>query len=162
MAEIAPYGETPLSVMHKIARKAGITAKDVVFELGCGRGRTCFWLASWIGCKTVGIEFVPTFIQKAAKVRAMFKTPNVEFRQEDMFTTSLAGASVIYLYGTCLTDEEVLKLIERCKELPAGTKIITISYSLLEYTDLPQFELIKTVDVSFAWGSTQAYIQIIN
>lgn len=159
--EIAPYGETPLAVMQKIVKAATITSQDVVYELGCGRGRTCFWLASWVGCKTVGIEFNPVFVQKAQGVAKMFHTPNVEFRCEDMFTANISEATVLYLYGTCLTDEEVGKLIERCKNMPAGTKVITISYSLLDYADLPQMQMIDTIDVGFPWGTTQAYIQLI-
>src|SRR5438046_2879338 len=43
------YGETPLATMEKIANVAHITAQDVVYELGCGRGRCAFWLSYFRG-----------------------------------------------------------------------------------------------------------------
>ncbi|SCA63951.1 hypothetical protein SCG7109_BS_00030 [Chlamydiales bacterium SCGC AG-110-M15] len=59
------YGETPLTTMDLIAKEASITKDDTVFELGCGRGLTVFWLHCFIGCRVIGIEWVPKFLQKA-------------------------------------------------------------------------------------------------
>src|ERR1700722_13009935 len=56
---IYAYGETPLTTLEFISDECHITSNDTVFELGCGRGRTCFWLNSFIHCKVVGIDIVP-------------------------------------------------------------------------------------------------------
>src|SRR4051794_23547579 len=37
------YGETPLTTMDSIAKECRILSKDIVYELGCGRGRSAFW-----------------------------------------------------------------------------------------------------------------------
>src|SRR5262245_59889016 len=70
---IYAYGETPLTTMEKIAHEIQITAQDCVFELGYGRGRTCFWLNSFIGCRVVGIEFIPDFIERANRIKKKLK-----------------------------------------------------------------------------------------
>ena len=145
-----PYGETPLSMMDTIAKKAGITASDVVYELGCGRGRACFWLASFIGCKVVGIEYVPKLVEKAKKIHC----PLVTFLCEDYLEADLSEATVIYLYGTLLSDATVRKIAEKFRGLKKGTKIVTISYPLTD-----GFHLVKKFDVQFPWGTTSCYIQ---
>ena len=43
-----PYGETPLHTMEVIAKAANLTKEDVVYELGFGRGRSCFWLSLFL------------------------------------------------------------------------------------------------------------------
>lgn len=159
--DIYTYGETPLTTLDLIARRCGISAKDHVFELGCGRGRTCFWLNQLIGCRVVGIDYVPEFIDRAIKVKEKFHLEMVEFRLEDILSTDLTGATVIYLYGTCLSDELVLQLINHFMRLPKGTKIITVSYSFADYYPKGPFEVVDHFVVPFTWGRGDVYVQRI-
>lgn len=154
------YGETPLSTFDIMMRKANLTADDCLFELGCGRGRTCFWAHSIIGCRVVGIEWLPAFIEKAQKVQSQCNVNRIEFRQEDFKKSSLIGATVIYLYGTCLEDEAISKVAENCMELPVGTKIITVSYPLNDYAKEPVFEVMHRFPAQFTWGEADVYIQL--
>lgn len=158
--EIYAYGETPLTTLESIANECRLTKADIVFELGCGRGRTCFWLRYFTGCHVVGVEQIPEFITRANHIVNKFHVEGVEFRQEDMLKTDLTGASVIYLYGTCLDKLFIEKMIKKFEKLPAGTKIITISFPLQEYSDKLLFETMKRFPVKFNWGSTDAYLQI--
>lgn len=158
--EVYAYGETPLTTLDHIAKECQITAKDTVFELGCGRGRSCFWLNTFIGCNVVGIEYVPEFVQRANTIKNRFALDNVEFRQQDMLNANYNNATVLYLYGTTLDDAMIQKLIERFKSLPSGTKIITVSYSLNEYTSQPLFEVMKRFTASFPWGDTDIYLHL--
>ena len=158
--EIYAYGETPLTTLEEIARQCEIAAQDVVFELGCGRGRTCFWLNQWIGCTVVGIDYVPIFIEKAEKIKERFQLQKIAFRLEDLFQTDLQGATVIYLYGTCFPAEDIDLLIDRLSKLPSGTKIITISYALTEFQPRAPFRMIKQFPASFTWGWADVYLQV--
>ncbi len=160
--EIYSYGETPLTTLDWIARKCHLSAQDVVFELGCGRGRTCFWLNQFIGCAVVGIDYVPIFIEKAQKIKKRFHVQRVSFRLEDLFQADFTGATVIYLYGTCFSAGYIDLLIERFSHLPEGTKIITISYALTKFQPEAPFELIEQFPASFTWGTTDVYLQIRN
>lgn len=160
-ADIHAYGETPLTTLDFISRRAHLTENDVVFELGCGRGRTCFWLNSWIKCQVVGIEFIPDFVNIANKIKTHFHVEGVKFLQEDILDADFTGATAFYIYGTCFEDAFILKLIDKLSELPPGTKIITISYSLTEYTNKPIFEVLNRFPARFTWGEADVYYQVI-
>ncbi len=157
--DVYAYGETPLTSLDEISKQAKITKRDTVFEMGCGRGRTCFWLGHFTGAHVVGIDYVPDFIERANQVKAKFNLDKLTFRCEDMLKSDLSGATVIYLYGTKLDDETIKKLIDKFAKLPSGTKIITVSYPLTDYTNGNLFEVMNRFPVAFSWGTADAYIQ---
>lgn len=154
------YGETPLTSLEKIVNECRINRSDVVFELGCGRGRTCFWLRHFVGCRVVGIEQIPIFVERANDIKNKFSLSDIEFRQEDMLQTDLKGATVIYLYGTCLDAFFLKKLAAKLEKLPSGTKIVTVSFPIEDYADKPIFEVMKRFPVKFTWGVADVYLQI--
>lgn len=158
---IYAYGETPLTTLEKIAKECQITKNDCVYELGCGRGRTCFWLNSFIGCKVVGIEMVPDFVERAKRITKKLNLRNVDFLLGDMCKTDLQKATVCYLYGTCLEEETILTLIDKFAKLPAGTKIITVSYPLTDYSHDSYFEVMKCFTGTFVWGETEVYLNVV-
>ena len=80
--DVYAYGETPLTTLDYIAKECRLSSKDVVFELGCGRGRTCFWLNQFIGCKVVGIEIIPEFVERAERITRKLNVKNVELHKE--------------------------------------------------------------------------------
>lgn len=157
--KVHAYGETPLTSLEEIVKECRITAKDTVFELGSGRGRTCFWLHCFVGCRVVGIEYVPLFVERAKMVCDRFKVPNIEFRLQDMTQLDTTGATVIYLYGTCLEDEVIERLVTKFKTMPSGTKIITVSYPLTDYAS-KDFEVLKCFPVHYPWGTADVYLNI--
>lgn len=154
------YGETPLTSLDSIAKEARITPQDVVYELGSGRGRTCFWLNHFMRCKVVGIELIPAFIQRAKRIQRKLKIKGVEFKESDFMKADLHAATVVYLYGTCLEDTTIKKLISHFKSLKKGTRIITVSYPLSDYAEPDQFEIMKRFAVPFTWGEADVYVQI--
>lgn len=162
--EIYAYGETPLTTMDLIATEVGVKPADALFELGCGRGRTCFWLHLMKGCRVVGIDYVPEFIHNANRVKKRFNLTRIDFRKEDFLESSLDGATIIYLYGTCLPDETIVGMMEKFRQLPIGTKIVTVSYPLDEYENLNEnqqvvFRLIKAFKGRFEWGEAEVFVQ---
>jgi SAM-dependent methyltransferase len=154
------YGETPLTTLDSIVNTCRISDADTVFELGCGRGRTCFWLNCFIGCKVVGVEYIPDFVDRANRIKAQFHVDGVEFRNEDILDSDFSGATAFYIYGTCFEEDFIEKLIAKLSRLPAGTKIITVSYPLTHYTTKPLFEVMKRFPAEFTWGSADVYLQI--
>lgn len=158
--EIYLYGETPLTTMDLIAKECKIKKDDHVFDLGCGRGRNCFWLHYFIGCKVTGIDQISQFIEKANLIKKRFSLENIYFQNEDIRETNLDKASVIYLYGTSLEDQTIFSLIKKFENLPSGTKIISVSYPLSDYADTENFEIMKRFSAPFTWGETDIYLQI--
>lgn len=159
-ADIYAYGETPLTTLELIAKECGLTSDDRVYELGCGRGRTCFWLEAFLGCHVVGIEFVPDFVERAQRILRKIPNPRVIFRIEDMLESDLSGATVIYLYGTCYDDAFLHKLTKKFRQLKSGTRIISVSYPLNEFSEDSSFEVMKRFPALFTWGEGDVYYQV--
>lgn len=158
--DVYAYGETPLTTLDAIVKECGLSAQDTVFELGCGRGRCCFWLRYFVGCKVVGIEIIPTFVEIADQVKASCSVDHVEFRLGDILEADFKGATVFYLYGTCYEDDFIKKLVGRFSEMASGTKVITVSYPLTDYSEASDFEVMKRFAVPFTWGEGDVYLQI--
>jgi len=154
--DVYAYGETPYSTLQKIAAASEATASDRWIELGSGRGKGCFWIAHFIGCETVGVEWVPQFVRAARFLKACFKFKNVSFHLQDMEETDFTNASVVYLYGTCLSEAILCRLVEKMKALPKGARVISISEPLKS----DAFTIKETLSVSYPWGETEAFLHL--
>ena len=151
------YGETPLPAFAAIAENCALNQDDFVIELGCGRGRGCFFLSHHLGCRVLGIDWVPFFVNTADRLsKSVEPHLPVIFQCSEMQTADLTGATVIYLYGTCLPDAVIHALIRRFETLPPSTKIITVSYPLSEYSS--NFHTLKQFSVAFPWGEADVFL----
>ncbi len=157
---IYTYGETPLTTLDRIARKCRILSKDTVYEVGCGSGRTIFWLRYFVKCRAVGIDYQPTFIRRANRVKKWLCLDKTQFLLEDMLQADYRKATVLYLYGTCLEDGVIERLVERFQELKSGTKVISVSYPLTDYSDI--FTLAEQFQARFPWGKADVFLNIKN
>lgn len=158
-SNIYAYGETPISSLQKIIETCELSQDDCIFELGCGRGRTCFWLTHILKArKVVGIDFVPEFIEKA---NAVNEVPSLQFLCEDFLKSDLSQSSVIYLHGSCMKDEDIVKLNQKLIQLKPGLKVITTSFSMAEYDENDAWEVMKVFNGEFSWGPAEVYLQIL-
>jgi SAM-dependent methyltransferase len=128
----------------EIASLAGLTKEDHFFDLGCGRGRVCFWTAHWIGCRVTGVDFVPAFIRKARQLQT-----GSEFLCAKLTDLSLHEATVIYLY-TFHPDEEAVDF----SFLRPHTRVITVSEPLNQ----SGFVVKNSMKAHFPWGEADVYI----
>ena len=145
-SNIHAYGETPLTTVDKIVQECGITSEDTVIEMGAGRGRAALFLAAYVGCKVIAYEQIPCFVEQ------MISVDRLEMRVENMFAADFSKATVIFLYGTMLSDEEIKNL---CEKFPQRVKILTVSYPLSDYSD--EYRIEKTFSGRFPWGKTEVY-----
>jgi Histone methylation protein DOT1 len=152
------YGETYLTSLETIARECRLTSNDRIVELGSGRGRGVFFWAFLLDAEVKGIEWIAKFALKAKRIKEKFACEKVSFVCCDMMEADLSWASAVYLYGTCLEDSAICRLIDSFSHLPAKTKIITVSYSLLDYTSSTDFVLKKEFSVAFPWGEGTVYL----
>lgn len=159
--DIHVYGETPLTTLDQIARAAQLSADDVLYDLGCGPGRTSIWLHHFIGCRVIGVEIIPLFVKRAQRLIERYQLDNIEFRQADIKDIDYTDATTVYLYGTCFDADFLEPLINRLRKAKAGAKIITVSYELNEFTPAPYFTLIKQFPARYTWGEAQVFIQIL-
>lgn len=155
------YGETPLTTLEHIVRECKVRPGETVYELGAGRGRSSFWLSCFYGCRVVGIEQVPDFVERANLIARKLQLSGIEFKQQDMLATNMNEATTLYLYGSCLDDNFIQKLADKLSLLPKGTKIITVSYPLTDYSDSKNFEVMKRFPAHFTWGIGDVYLHIV-
>ncbi len=151
------YGETPLTTFEKIAKECSLSSNDHIVDLGCGRGRGVFFFSHLLNCKADGVEWISSFVDKANEVKWKHTVKNVAFFNAQLLSFNLRPYSVIYLYGTCLTKKEILTLIKQFKTLKKETKILTVSYPLTDY-DAEHFQLVKSFEAHFPWGTTHIYL----
>jgi hypothetical protein len=151
------YGETPLETYRRIAAFCDIRPSDTWLELGSGRGRGCFWMGLFIGCRSVGIERVAPLVY-FSKLLSLAHS-KVRFVRGDLKDADFSSASCVYLYSTCMSEKELQSVTKKMEKLPKGAKVVTIS------SPLPTNEKIAlsgTFPVRFPWGDSMAYLHIVN
>lgn len=159
--DIYAYGETPLTALETIADVCKIGPEDRIYELGSGRGLVCFWLNAMKGCKVVGIEYNPGFVERAQRIVNKLDIHGITFINRDFSHVDFSDATICYLYGTCLDDHTIKHLVGKFAKLTPGTKIITVSFALSDYDDKRAFELLNKISVPFTWGNAAVYIQAV-
>ncbi len=156
--DVHMYGETPIKAFSELLQEFGLNKRDNFFEMGCGRGRLCCFVSSLYKCSVVGIEQIATFVRILRFLQKIFRLKNFEVVNKDMFDVDYSRASFIYLYGTCLKEDEIYRLVEKFKSLNKGTKVLTISISLKNYDK--SFHLSKKHQLNLPWGKATAYFHV--
>lgn len=147
------YGETPLTTVHRIADICQLNHTDTWLELGSGRGKSCFWIAQFVGCRTLGVEKIPLFSHLARFLSVLFQV-SADFQKKDLFDVNVSSATCVYIYSTCLTDEQLFRLSQRLVfSLPQMARIVTISAPLPGWPH-------RSFPVFFPWGQTTAYLHV--
>ena len=122
------YVPTPQEVVEAMLTLAGVTAKDVVYDLGSGDGRIPITAAQKFGATAVGYDINPVRIKEAQENLAKANVGNkVKFVNADLFETDLSPASVITLY---LLPSLNLKLMPKLKQMKPGTRIVSHSFDM--------------------------------
>ncbi|AMO57964.1 class I SAM-dependent methyltransferase [Endozoicomonas montiporae] len=153
------YGETPLMSLASMADRIGLSGDDHVFELGAGSGFTSLWLNLVAGCRVTAIEQVPGFVWRLSWVVRLLRISGVNVCREDYLNSDLSSATIIYLFASDLDDVVITQLAEKLALLSAGTRIVTVSYSLQPYIDQPAFEVMDQFEACFPWGAADVYVQ---
>ena len=120
---------TPNDVMNKMLELARVTAKDVVYDLGCGDGRIVIAAAQKYGARAVGVDIDPQRIKEARQNASRGKvTDKVRFVEGDLFETDISEATVVTLY---LLTELNLKLRPKLmKDLQPGTRVVSHAFAM--------------------------------
>src|SRR5918999_2177345 len=96
---VVPFVPTPQVVVDEMLRLAGVTPKDVVYDLGSGDGRIVITAARKFGAQAVGVELDDHLIyQSEESARQANVLERVKFLQQDFFKTDFSEATVVTLY----------------------------------------------------------------
>ena len=90
---------TPQEVVDAMLKLAEVRKGDVVYDLGCGDGRTVVTAAKTYGVRAVGIDINPERIADSKEnVEKNGVGKLVTIRNEDLFEADIKEASVVTLY----------------------------------------------------------------
>jgi SAM-dependent methyltransferase len=119
---------------------AGVTKKDVVYDLGCGDGRIVITAAKEFGARGVGIDIDPQRVRESAeRARAEGVAKRVKFRNEDLFEADIKRATVVTLY---LWPWINLKLRPKLlKELRPGTRVVSHYHDMGDWAPETEIEV---------------------
>jgi len=132
---------------------AGVTNKDVVYDLGSGDGRLVIAAARQYGARGVGIDIDPALIkQSAANAQAAGVASLVQFRNADLFEADIHEATVVTLY---LWPSINLKLRPKLwQDLKIGTRVVSNSHDMGDWK--PEKTIKADGHFIYLWTITEA------
>ena len=135
-----PYVPTPPDVVKAMLELAGVTANDLVYDLGCGDGRIVVAAAKDFGARGVGYDLNPKRIQEATENAQNAGVQNrVRFVQGNLFDADIHDATVVTLY--LLTSVNMKLRPKLWHDLKPGTRVVSHMF------DMGDWEPEKTVTV---------------
>ena len=146
------YGETPIAVLETIANWLCDESDLPIYELGSGIGKSSFFLHELTKRKVIAIEQYEPFVTKARNIQKKFKEIEIDFCCGN-YMQSVSSIFRGYCYGTALKDSCIMQL---ANNLPLFSKLVTVSYSLCEYSK--NFYLLQEAEVCFPWGKTKIFL----
>lgn len=123
------YIPTPPEAVAAMLALAKITPDDILYDLGSGDGRIVITAAQEFGARAIGIDIDPERIREANdKARRAGVSDRVEFRQQDLFESDFADATIVILY---LLPHLNLRLRSTLfRQLKPGTRIISHDFDM--------------------------------
>lgn len=133
---------TPENVVKQMLTMAKVHKGDILYDLGCGDGRTVIMAAKDFGAKATGIDINPVRIQESlenAERQGMANSPNVTFRNEDLFEADFREATVVTLY---LLRSLNIKLRPKLwRELKPGSRIVSHDFDMGDWEPEEEVEM---------------------
>lgn len=102
----------------------GVTAQDVVYDLGSGDGRIVMTAAQRFGARGVGIEIDPELVAISRQVaREGEVADRVSFVEGDLFKADISNATVVTLFLSTTVNMRLEAKLKR--ELRPGTRVVS-------------------------------------
>ena len=155
-----PYGETPLNTLCEAAQQAGWHSGETIAELGCGMGRTSFWMAVHLRAHVVAIDCQAKLIKRAQWIAMLLRIRRVHFRCGDLRLTDLSACSAAYFYSTGFPDALLKRIMPTLLTLPKGARLITVSQAVTDWEPTAPFRVEKSWQGQFLWGEATLYLQV--
>jgi len=125
----SPYVPSPPLVVDRMLALAGVTAKDVVIDLGSGDGRIPIAAAKRYGAQAVGVEYDPKLVKLSREnAAAAGVADRVRFVEGDLFKVDLSGASVVTVY--LLPDVNRMLRDKLLAELKPGARLVAHDFDM--------------------------------
>ena len=126
--EEVPFITSPDNVTLEMLNAAGVKRGDHVIDLGSGDGRIVILAARRFEATGLGVEINPRLVEiSKTNARNAGVADKAEFREQDLFKTDLAAATVITMY---LLPEVNLQLRPSLLALKPGTRIVSHDWDM--------------------------------
>ena len=128
-----PDVRTPFPTVRAMLELAGVTGRDVVYDLGSGDGRIVITAAREFGARGVGVEIDPKLLAESrATAGRLGLAQRVRFVEQDLFETDLGEATVVTLYlGVEVNRRLRPKLLA---DLRPSTRIVSHEFDMGDWT----------------------------
>lgn len=149
------YGETPVLTAWQILSELEAGPDDVVVDLGCGRGLVVLVANLAFGCRALGLDVVPSFVQRGTALARSLSLEGVEFRLADFRSEALPEATLYFLAPTTLEPASWERLQHTMLAAPTGARAVCLT------SPLPPLGW-ETTDVrkrAYSWGAATTYVQ---
>lgn len=150
------FGSTPLRTWDILISRVGMEKGTVVFEVGCGTGMGCFFVARRLQSTVVGIEYSDAFMRRAEWVHRKVRGKKPFFVHGDAREIDYSDADVVYLFSTTFTPELYRDLSLRLQEtLVDGAVVLSVSEKM---NPADAFEVIDQFDVPYYFGFCTVFV----
>jgi SAM-dependent methyltransferase len=124
----APWVPTPMRKVRRMLEMAEVGPGDLVYDLGCGDGRTIVTAARSYGAQAVGIEIDPLrYLWCQALITALGLRDRVRVVYGSFYRHDLSAADVVTCYLLQTTNEKLEGKLRQ--ELLPGTRVVSHSFT---------------------------------
>jgi len=125
------FTPTRHNIADAMLRLAGVTATDVVYDLGSGDGRIPIIAAQKYGARGVGIEINSQLVELSWRTANEAQVADrVSFIVGDLFEADLSQATVVTAY----LSPQIMKILEpKLRALTPGTRIVSHQFPMKEW-----------------------------
>ena len=122
------FTPTRHNIADAMLQLAGVTANDVVYDLGSGDGRIPIIAAQKYGARGVGIELDPGLVAQSWQTANEAEVANrVKFIVGDLFEADLTQATVVTAY----LSASIMRTLEpKLRALKPGTRIVSHQFPM--------------------------------
>jgi cyclopropane fatty-acyl-phospholipid synthase-like methyltransferase len=123
------FEPSPMPVAEAMLELAGVSAEDVVYDLGSGDGRIVILAAQKYGARGVGVELQPGLVQMSRQAAQQSGVADrATFVEDSFFHADISDATVVILYLWPSVNDRLEAKLRR--ELRPGTRIVSHAFGI--------------------------------
>nr|KJR72387.1 MAG: RNA methyltransferase [Vulcanisaeta sp. AZ3] len=146
-----PFVPTPEVVVRRMLQLANVKRDEVVYDLGCGDGRTVIMAAREFGARSACIEIrKDLYEQTLRRVKDLDLEDRVKVIYGNFFEEDLSDADVVTMYLLTSVNERIKPKLER--ELRPGVRVVSHDF------EMPGWKPLIVEDLYEEWRSHKVYL----
>ena len=124
----APWVPTSMKTVRKMLEMAEVGPGDLVYDLGCGDGRTIITAVRRYGARAVGVEIDPLrYLWCQMLISVLGLRERIKIVYGDFFKQDLSEADVVTCYLLQETNEKLERKLKQ--ELQSGARVVSNTFT---------------------------------